>query len=323
MFEFNIVFGPVPSRRLGRSLGINNITAKTCSYSCVYCQIGRTTDLTIDRKCFYRPEKVLEEVIRRIRTLSSRGEKIDYITFVPDGEPTLDSNIGKEIVLVKRVGVPVAVITNASLLWRKEVIEDLLDADYVSLKIDAVSEEVWKRVNRAHPSLKLDNILNGIREFSARFRGKIVTETMLINGVDYGMELEKVSEYLKSLRRVDKAYISIPTRPPAEKWVKQPREKVINLAFQTFSKKVGLEKVELLVDYEGDNFTISDDIERDFLSIMAVHPMRRDAVESLLTREGGGWHTIEKLLNEKKIVELEYEGKKYYMINLGHKTGAR
>jgi len=137
------------------------------------------------------------------------------------------------------------------------------------------------------------------------------------------MELEKVSEYLKSLRRVDKAYISIPTRPPAEKWVKQPREKVINLAFQTFSKKVGLEKVELLVDYEGDNFTISDDIERDLLSIMAVHPMRRDAVESLLTREGGGWHTIEKLLNEKKIVELEYEGKKYYMINLGHKTGAR
>ncbi len=112
----------------------------------------------------------------------------------------------------KSTGIPVAVITNASLLWMEEARKDLLNADYVSLKIDAVEEKLWKRVNRPHPSLKLDNILDGVQEFIENFRGKIVIETMLIDGVHYGLELEDVGGYLKSLKRIDKAYISVPTR---------------------------------------------------------------------------------------------------------------
>jgi len=114
--EENIAFGPVPSRRLGRSLGINNIPPKTCSYSCVYCQLGKTSNMLVKRQSFYKPEDVLREVKRKVHEASLRDERIDYLTFVPDGEPTLDINIGEEISLLKRIGIPIAVITNASLL---------------------------------------------------------------------------------------------------------------------------------------------------------------------------------------------------------------
>jgi wyosine [tRNA(Phe)-imidazoG37] synthetase (radical SAM superfamily) len=316
--EFDIVFGPVPSRRLGRSLGVNNIPAKTCSYSCVYCQVGRTTELTVERRKFYEPEKVWDEVRKRVSSL--KGEKIDYITFVPDGEPTLDLCLGKEISLLKGALTPLAVITNASLLWMEDVRADLLGADYVSLKIDTVNEKVWKIVNRPHPSLKLEKILEGVLEFSKGFRGKIVTETMLVNGIDYRVGFEELGDYLRSFGRLDKVYVSVPTRPPTESWVKPPKEETVNLAFQTLSKKVGEGKVELLVGYEGNMFSFSDNVERSLLSIMAVHPMRRDAVESFLNRTGSSWNLIERLLKEKRVRKLEYEGKEYYMINFSENS---
>lgn len=129
------VFGPVPSRRLGRSLGVNNIPFKHCSYSCIYCQLGWTDKLTIERRKFFDRQLIFEEVRRR---LEETGE-VDYITFVPDGEPTLDVNLGSEIELLKGLG-RVAVITNSSLLFREDVRADLLKADLVSLKIDAAEE---------------------------------------------------------------------------------------------------------------------------------------------------------------------------------------
>ena len=121
--DARLAFGPVQSRRLGKSLGINNIPAKTCSYSCVYCQVGKTINLTTERQHFYRPEDILKEVERRAKEATSRGERIDYLAFVPDGEPTLDLNLGKEISLLKQIGLPIAVLTNASLIWRDDVKE--------------------------------------------------------------------------------------------------------------------------------------------------------------------------------------------------------
>jgi len=118
-----IAFGPIPSRRLGRSLGINNIPPKTCTYSCVYCQLGETSKITVKRCYFYKPEDVLRSVEAKVHEAISKNEEIDYLTFVPDGEPTLDINIGREITLLKRIGIPIAVITNASLLWLSDVRE--------------------------------------------------------------------------------------------------------------------------------------------------------------------------------------------------------
>jgi len=311
-----IAFGPVPSRRLGKSLGVNNVPAKTCSYSCIYCQLGKTIKTTMDMRAYYKPEDVFNEVKQKVDKVALKNERIDYLTFVPDGEPTLDINIGEEISLLRRIRMPIAVITNASLLWLKGVKEDLLEADFVSLKVDAVSENLWRRINRPHKGLRLNMILEGIREFAEEFKGTVVSETMLIDGIDYRGEFESIAQFLDELENLDKAYIAIPTRPPTEKWVRPANEGAVNATFQVFSEKLGAERVEYLMGYEGNAFAFTGNVEEDLLSITAVHPMRKDAVEEFLRKANADWHFIEEFMREDKLVELEYEGKRYYMRKL-------
>jgi wyosine [tRNA(Phe)-imidazoG37] synthetase (radical SAM superfamily) len=311
-----VAFGPVPSRRLGRSLGINNIPPKFCSYSCVYCQVGKTINMTSARRSFYKTEDIFEQVKRKVNETTQRKESIDYLTFVADGEPTLDINLGNEISLLKQLGIPVAVITNSSLIWQNDTKEDLLEADFVSFKIDTVNEKLWKRIDRPHKDLKLKTILEGISDFANEFKGTIVSETMLIEGIDYGDESEKTAEFLKNLKRLDKAYLAIPTRPPTERWVTPAKEETVNEAFQVFAEKLGANKLEYLIGYEGNAFSFTGRVEEDLLSITSVHPMREEAVKEFLKKTDTGWSIIEKLLLENKLVELEYSGKVYYMRKL-------
>ncbi|MFA4647345.1 radical SAM protein [Pyrococcus kukulkanii] len=309
-----IAFGPVPSRRLGKSLGVNNIPDKVCSYACVYCQIGRTIKMQVERQEFYDPKEIVEDVERKVNEALEKGERIDYITFVPDGEPTLDINLGKEAEMLKDLGIRLAILTNSSLVWREDVREDLMSFDFISLKLDAVTPEVWRKVDRPHKSLSLERILEGMLTLRDEFSGVVVTETMLIN-IDYGNELERIAEFLKELKP-DKAYVAIPTRPPAEKWVKPASEEVIHLAYQLFSEAIGPENVEYLIGYEGNAFAFTGNVEEDILSITAVHPMREDAVRELLRKANASWDVVEKLIREGKLIELEYNGVKFYMRKL-------
>jgi len=318
-----IAFGPVPSRRLGQSLGINNIPPKICTYSCVYCQLGRTIRMQANREGFYEPGKVARDVEEKVAELLGKEEPVDYLTFVPDGEPTLDVNIEREIELLKPLGIKIAVITNASLIWDADVREALSKADWVSLKVDAVSEKVWRRIDRPHRALRLEMILDGMVKFSTGFSGTLATETMLIQEVNDGRdEVERIADFLVKLSP-DKAYISIPTRPPAEKWAKPAEESSINMAYQTFISK-GL-NAEYLMGYEGSAFASTGDAVADLLSITSVHPMREEGVEELLAKSNSRWETVDKLVNEGKLVELEYEGKKFYMRKLPgeHRHGAK
>ncbi len=302
-----IVFGPVPSRRLGRSLGVNNIPYKICSYNCLYCQLGKTIMLSGERKSFYSPQFIYDQVKEKLNEL--KNERIDYITFVPDGEPTLDINIGKEAKMLRDFGKKIAILTNASLMNDENVREDLLNFDLVSFKVDAVSYETWKRINRPHEKIKLQEIMDGMLAFSERFNGKLITETMLIEGIDYENEFLKISDFLEELDP-DVAYIGIPIRPPAEEYVLPAREEIINKAYQIFSKK--LKKVELLIGYEGDEFSSTGNFEEDLLSIVSVHPMREDALMKFLEKENKSMKDVEKLIDEGKIVVLDYEGHKFY-----------
>ena len=152
-----IAFGPVSSRRLGQSLGINNIPPKNCPYSCVYCQVGKTTRMEVARRQYYPVDRIIEDVRLKIDKSLARDEKIDYLTFVPDGEPTLDINLGRELEAIGRFGFKTAVITNASLLWRDDVREALQHADLVSVKIDAFQEDVWRKINRPHRRLRMEH----------------------------------------------------------------------------------------------------------------------------------------------------------------------
>ncbi len=306
-----IAFGPVPSRRLGRSLGINNIPPKICTYSCIYCQLGRTMKMQVKRRAFYEPEEILQDVHNKVEKTRETGEAIDYLTFVSDGEPTLDINLGREIELLRPLGIKIAVITNGSLIGREDVREDLLGADWVSLKMDSTRRDIWRKIDRPHGTLRLDSILDGALEFASEFKGELVTETMLVEGVnDDDDHIREVAGFLARLRPAI-AYLAIPTRPPAEEWVRPPGEEVINRAYQIFSEKV--DRVEYLIGYEGNAFAFTGDVEEDLLSITSVHPMREDAVSEFLARAGADWTVVRKLIEQGRLIETEYEGRKFYM----------
>ena len=312
-------FGPVPSRRLGQSMGINNIPPKICTYSCIYCQLGNTIKMQIEREGFYKTEEIIRDIGNKIQEAKEKGEHIDYLTFVPDGEPTLDKNIGEEIQKLKKFGIKIGIITNSSLIWDNDVKEGLLKADWISFKVDSISEEVWKRVDRPFRTLKLTKILQGIKEFSSMFRGDLTTETMLIKGVnDNKNEIEKIANFISDIKPL-KAYIAIPTRPPAENWVEPADENIINMSFQVFERKKI--NVEYLIGYEGSSFAFTGNVEDDLLSITSVHPMREEGISEFLRKARADWMVIERLIKEGKLIETYYEGKKFFMRKLpGRKT---
>ena len=304
-----LTFGPVPSRRLGRSLGVNNIPPKFCTYSCIYCQIGITKGLTCKIREFYEPEKIIESV----KCALNKGEKIDYVTFVPDGEPTLDINLGKEIRTIKYTGARVAVITNASLLFNDDVREKLSEADWVSVKVDAGTERTWKMLNRPCRELEFQMVMDGILAFAEEYKNVLCTETMLVRGYNEG-EIDDIANFISELKPA-KSYISVPTRPPALSSVKKPDEETVNMAYNLMSKMVN--DVELLTGYEGNDFSSSGKVEDDLLSITSVHPMRDDAVAELLKRQGCNWDLVEALLEKKLLKEVKYENRKYYIRSFG------
>lgn len=304
-----LTFGPVPSRRLGRSLGVNNIPPKTCTYSCVYCQVGRTRRMSCQRQEFYAIENIVKDAGRSLTSLQE-GESIDYATFVADGEPTLDIHLGMEIKALKRLGLKVAVITNASLIWREDVRKDLAGADWVSLKVDAVSDDVWRKINRPHKQLIHSEILNGLLNFAATFTGQLVTETMLVQGINDGKtEIEQIAELVKKVNPT-RAYIAVPTRPPAEK-VFPPDEEKVNLAYQVFRAR-GI-AAEYLIKYEGNEFSAGNSFEEAVLSITAVHPMRQEAVEQLVEKHGKSWTNVDKLLSEGRLIKTSYKGETFFL----------
>lgn len=306
-----IAFGPVPSRRLGKSLGINNIPPKSCTYSCVYCQLGRTSNIQVERGAFYKPKEIVRAVGRKVEKANKIGESIDYLTFVPDGEPTLDINLGKEIELLRSLGIKIAVITNASLIWEKKVQEDLKRADWVSLKIDTVDRDIWYRINRPHGSLKLEKIMNSISEFSQKFDGELVTETMLVEDVNDSVDaLKETASFISGLK-TKKSYISIPTRPPAEHWAKPPKENTIVKIYNLFKEK-GVD-IEYLIGYEGNAFAYTGDLKKDILGIASVHPIREEGMKELLDKSGSNWDVVKKLIDDDKLVETVYRNKRFYM----------
>ncbi|MGB5749395.1 MAG: radical SAM protein [Desulfobacterales bacterium] len=308
-----IAFGPVPSRRLGRSLGINNIPPKICTYSCVYCQVGRTGQVQIERRPFYEPEDILNSVKKLVKRAREKGESIDYLTFVPDGEPTLDINLGHTIDQLKTLGIKIAVITNGSLIYRDDVQEDIMKADWVSFKFDSIRKTNWRKINRPHRDLELRRILRGMLDFSKIFPGELVTETMLVGNIPIDVDIFKEMAYFLPKLNPAKAYLSIPIRPPAETWVRPPLPGDINIAFQLFQEKFA--QVEYLIGYEGDAFAYTGNVEDDLLSITSVHPMRRSAVSDFLKKAAVDWSVVHQLMAQSRLVETEYEGQTFYLRN--------
>lgn len=306
-----LVFGPVPSRRLGRSLGINNIPPKVCSYSCLYCQVGPTGRTEIVPRDFFSPEAIRRSIECRLQVLAERGEHVDYLTFVPDGEPTLDCRLGEAIDLLRSFEVPIAVISNGSLTWRQDVRERLAEADWVSLKVDAVDELTWRRVNRADGALELPAVLDGMLRFAYGYRGVLATESMLLSGVNDDPEsVSAVAEFVARLKPAI-AYLSVPTRPTAEPLVRAPSEEAILRALALFGRR--LDRVEDLTGFEGTDFRCAGDPEADLLGITAVHPLREEAARQFVLNAGLDETFLNVLVARGKLKKVEFAGKQFFV----------
>jgi wyosine [tRNA(Phe)-imidazoG37] synthetase (radical SAM superfamily) len=265
----------------------------------------------VEPRDFYAPEDIFQEVSEQLQKARSSDEPVDYLTFVPDGEPTLDINLGKAIDLLRPLNIPIAVISNASLLWHKDVRAAIGKADWVSVKVDSVVEGIWKQVNRPHEALRLDDIMDGIRQFARQFHGELVAETMLINGINDNKDgVTSIAGFLHEIG-VSRACLSIPTRPTAETGIRGPSELAVNRACQILASS--LPHVEYLIGYEGDAFAFTGDVRHDLLSITAVHPMRESAVKDLLGRANADWSMVETLIAEGRLKEVDYLGKHYFV----------
>jgi len=306
-----IAFGPVPSRRLGYSLGINHVPAKHCTFSCVYCQVGRTTHMDLERREFYSVDQILADVERKVVECAQVGKEIEYLTLVPDGEPTLDLNLGKIIGGLKQFRIPIAVISNASLIDRLDVQEELLQADWVSLKVDSVDETMWRKINRPHRQLSLPDILDGMLTFQKKYHGELVTESMLVAGLnDTEKNTRQLCNFLLELQPL-KSYLSIPTRPPAEPGITPPSPDSLQQIIKICSAQIPF--MDLLFETEVGEFISTGDLAEDILSITAVHPLREEALRTMVSMSGGTWSVVEELLTTKEISSIDYRNERYFL----------
>lgn len=273
------VYGPVPSRRLGRSLGVDPIPLKTCNWNCVYCQLGRTKPYAPVRKEFYPAKEVLDEVGEALKHLAL--ERLDYITLVGSGETLLYSAIGELIRGIKDLTpIPVAVITNGSLLHQPEVRAELMTADAVLPNFDAATSDGFTRINRPHPSCSYHDQLEGLCSFREEYEGKLWPEVMLVKDLNDTEDALKALANVFEIIRPDKVHLSLPIRPPAEIWVRPSDEEGLMRAIAILGKVANV-----MHPYEG-NFGLPsyETPESAILNTIARHPMTLIELEHTLTR---------------------------------------
>jgi wyosine [tRNA(Phe)-imidazoG37] synthetase (radical SAM superfamily) len=279
----NYVFGPVPSRRLGQSLGIDTIPLKTCNWNCVYCQLGRTRPLTNRRKEYYPPEDILAEVRAALR--AHKPGEIDWVTFVGSGEPTLHASTGWLIRQVKDLSkLPVAVITNGSLLYQPGVRQELLAADAVLPSLDAGTPELYRTINRPHSQVTFERLVTGLIAFRQEYTGRLWVEVMLVRGLnDSEAALQAIAGWLRKIQP-DSVHINLPTRPPVETWVEPADDEGLLRAQAIFGK---VAEVVHPADGAYDVSGVTDILEA-ILAIISRHPMRQEEIERTLEQWAPG-----------------------------------
>jgi wyosine [tRNA(Phe)-imidazoG37] synthetase (radical SAM superfamily) len=300
------VYGPVPSRRLGFSLGIDLFPSKVCTFDCVYCQLGKGGRKTAERKAYVPERRVLADLKKAL----AKEQRLDHITFSGRGEPTLHAGIGRLIREIKKLTrVPVAVLTNASLLASKEVRDELRAADVVVPSLDAALPAVWKRVNRPLPSLDLERVIEGLEAFRKVFKGRIWLEVMLVKGVNDGPG--NIEALKRAIARVkpDKVQLNTVTRPPAEKsaGALDPEE------LETVCRRLG-GRAEAVVDFKDRKQTAAHRRLKEVLyGLIRRRPVTLEDMTAALgeSREDVR-RQLEALVQEKKVVRSSLKGREYY-----------
>lgn len=307
MLEMKYIYGPIPSRRLGLSLGISPIPKKYCNYSCIYCQLGRTNHMVNKREMFYKVDDIIEE----LKIVLNNNIKFDVVSIVGSGEPTLYKGLGELITKIKLIcNKPVVVITNGALLDDKKLQEELLNCDIILPTIDAYDEESFKLINRPHKKIVFENIIKGIIEFSKIFKGEIWLEIMFMENIND--DEKSLIEYKSLLNKIryDKLYLNTPIRPPAEQEINPvSRSKMQEIA--SFLKGIPIDIPH--------SIGFHSEIKDDYLAILNIiqrHPMNQYEITTFLnTRNGIAIDDIfEKLNNDSNIDVIDYKGYRTYRL---------
>jgi wyosine [tRNA(Phe)-imidazoG37] synthetase (radical SAM superfamily) len=301
---FKYLFGPVPSRRLGISLGIDLVPLKTCSYNCIYCECGKTTNLTIERK-EYVPT---EEVITEIDQFLSRKPKLDFITFSGSGEPTLHSEIGRiaHHLKTRHPGYRLALLTNGSLFWDENLRDDVREIDVIIPSLDAATDKIFKKINRPHHSLDIDSIISGLELLRLDFKGEIWLEIFIAPDLnDQIPELDCIKNAIMRIKP-DKIQLNTLDRPGVVGWIQPlPKEE--------------MEKIVRYLDYPnveitGDSTVISEiPCFSDNLLDGIIQTLRRRPCTAMDLSKVFGLHQneinkyLQFLLEENKIKERREE----------------
>lgn len=300
------IFGPVPSRRLGRSLGVDLIPYKTCTYDCVYCQVGRTTQKTVIRKSWVNIDEIISELKKKL------SANPDFITLSGSGEPTLSSDCGKLIKRIKQItSVPVAVITNGSLLFMPEVRSELLNADVVMPTLAAGDEETFKKINRPAGEITFDKMLDGLISFRREFKGKYWLEVFIVAGLnDSDEEIEKIARCVEKIQP-DEVQLNTVTRPPAEKVFAVSNERMRQIA-----KKI--KNAEVIADFKSDekrkDFKIKSN---DIIEMLKRRPCSADDIASgLKISKIEALKHIDELIKSSKIEAVTQGHNVYYKVIL-------
>ncbi len=305
--EQKYIFGPVPSRRLGRSLGVDLVPYKTCTFDCIYCDLGRTTRKTTSRQSYVPPEEIQWELELYLPVLN---KKPDFITLSGSGEPTLNTNIGEIIERIKEItSTPVAVLTNSSLLSLNEVKRDLSKADVVLPSLDAITPALFEYINRPHSSLKIEEIISDLIQFRKEYRGQMWLEILFCRGVNDGKEeIEKLKEVIERIEP-DRVQLNTPVRPPAEDFV-------FPLTFsqlEEIRERLG-DKAEIISEFAapfGEEFNSVKDTE--ILNLIRKRPCTAEDISKAL-----GLHLnevvkyLDKLMKEGAVHYRMYEHRCYY-----------
>lgn len=301
MSEFKYVFGPIASRRLGRSLGISPLPPKVCNYSCVYCQLGRTNHMTNSRQEFYKTEDIIDE----FKQYLDDANQFDVVTVCGEGEPTLCSNMGEIIIELKKLtDKPVVVITNGALLSDEQVRQELMQADIVMPSLDAYNAEIAKRIDRPHGRIVFEEELEGLITFSQEYKGELWLEIMLVDGInDDDAAIEAFAKILQRIR-YDRLYLNTPVRPPAEESVQVISKERMTYAVQ----KLG--GINLDVAASAGFFSEIQDTYEAVKSIIQRHPMSQFEIAGFIESRGeeGAEDFLQRMKEDVDIETIDYKG---------------
>ncbi len=301
------IFGPVLSRRLGFSLGVDLVPFKTCSLDCIYCQVGRTTHKTLERRDYIS----LESVVSELKGALKQNQKIDYVTLSGSGEPTLNIDLGRIITSIKEItDIPVAVLTNGTLLHLESVRDELMEADLVVPSLDAASQEIFCEINQPHPDLNVTQMISGLKSFKKVFPGKMWLEVMMVKGLnDIPEEIEKLKSVISSID-FDKIQLNTTVRPAGDKVIEPVKNEDLNKI-----KELLGEQCEVVAGFEENQNTIETDIPEKIINIIRRRPLNLSEIsDSLGMPKGRTTKYVYLLERQGRIESITYGSDLYYQL---------